>query len=86
MDDLIQVSVAFNVAKSEPSRQVELTVSADAGSSVNVLTVDQSVLLLKSGNDIDVDKVSPNVLFPSWLGWVGGGVFRKRGPFRWLRN
>lgn len=30
---------------------------ADAGSQVNVLAVDKSVLLLKSGNDISEDKV-----------------------------
>ena len=41
-----------------PAEKIKLTVKADAGSKVNVLAVDKSVMLLKSGNDITKDQVS----------------------------
>jgi hypothetical protein len=39
-------------AREQPGNDVTIRVTADAGSQCNVLTVDKSVLLLKSGNDI----------------------------------
>ena len=53
-----QVSVGFNRNESQPAQEVEVVLTADPMSMVNVLAVDQSVLLLKSGNDITEDKVS----------------------------
>lgn len=47
----------FNKESSSPGDNVELTVHADPKSIVNLLAVDQSVLLLKSGNDITAEKV-----------------------------
>ena len=41
----------------EPGEKVKLTVKADPDSSVGLLAVDQSVLLLKSGNDITKEMV-----------------------------
>ncbi len=48
----------MNKDKAEPGNDVEVTVRADAGSFVGLLAVDQSVLLLKSGNDITDEMVS----------------------------
>jgi CD109 antigen len=45
-------------AKAQPGDQVNVQVSADPMSVVNLLAVDQSVLLLKSGNDITPSEVS----------------------------
>ena len=50
--------MSFNKNESEPGQSVEVLLTADPMSMVNVLAVDQSVLLLKSGNDITEDKVS----------------------------
>ena len=54
----MQVSLAFNAAKAQPADTVNLTVNAYAGSYVGLLAVDQSVLLLKSDNDITQSMVS----------------------------
>lgn len=43
--------------RSKPGRSLYVRVQADPGSQCNVLTVDQSVLLMKSGNDITPAKV-----------------------------
>ncbi|RUS78587.1 hypothetical protein EGW08_013655 [Elysia chlorotica] len=56
-----EVSVSFSRNESEPAQQVEVLLSADPMSLVSVLAVDQSVLLLKSGNDINEEKVSKAV-------------------------
>ena len=53
-----QVSISFDKAKAQPGDQVNVQVSADPMSVVNLLAVDQSVLLLKSGNDITPSEVS----------------------------
>ena len=42
----------------EPGAEVQISGMAEAGSLVALLAVDQSVLLLASGNDIDEDAVS----------------------------
>ncbi|KAK3785481.1 hypothetical protein RRG08_048616 [Elysia crispata] len=56
-----EVSVGFNRNESQPAQEVEVVLTADPMSMVNVLAVDQSVLLLKSGNDITEDKVAKSV-------------------------
>jgi len=47
-----QVSVSFDKATVQPEDNVTITVNAYRGSYVGLLAVDQSVILLKSGNDV----------------------------------
>lgn len=47
-----QVKINTNAEETQPGTDVELTVEAKPNSYVGILGVDQSVLLLKSGNDI----------------------------------
>lgn len=51
------MSIDFDSAEVKPADRIKLTVNADPGSKVNVLAVDKSVLLLKSGNDVTKDDV-----------------------------
>jgi CD109 antigen len=46
------VNITTNTDETQPGTDVELTVEAKPNSYVGILGVDQSVLLLKSGNDI----------------------------------
>ncbi|XP_048758952.2 CD109 antigen-like isoform X2 [Ostrea edulis] len=52
-----QVSLSFDKTKAQPGENVNVRVTADPMSTVNLLAVDQSVLLLKSGNDITQEQV-----------------------------
>jgi CD109 antigen len=52
------VNISFDSPKVRPADKIRLTVNADPGSKVNVLAVDKSVLLLKSGNDVTKDDVT----------------------------
>ena len=52
------MSISFDKSKAQPGDSVNVHVSADPMSFINLLAVDQSVLLLKSQNDITRDKVS----------------------------
>jgi hypothetical protein len=47
-----QVKINTNSEETQPGTDVELTVETKPNSYVGILGVDQSVLLLKSGNDI----------------------------------
>jgi CD109 antigen len=47
-----QVNITTNTEETQPGTDVELIVEAKPNSYVGILGVDQSVLLLKSGNDI----------------------------------
>ncbi|CAC5407219.1 CD109 [Mytilus coruscus] len=47
-----KVSINFNTRRAKPGDEVQVELTADPNSLVNVLAVDKSVLLLKSGNDI----------------------------------
>ncbi|XP_063427674.1 CD109 antigen-like [Mytilus trossulus] len=47
-----EVSIKFNKRRAKPGDEVQVELTADPHSLVNVLAVDKSVLLLKSGNDI----------------------------------
>jgi len=47
-----QVKINTNSEETQPGMDVELTVETKPNSYVGILGVDQSVLLLKSGNDI----------------------------------
>ena len=53
-----QVSINFDRRQVQPGNEVILSLKADPHSLVNVLAVDKSVLLLKSGNDLSQDEVS----------------------------
>ncbi|XP_045204949.2 CD109 antigen-like isoform X1 [Mercenaria mercenaria] len=52
-----QVQINFDKPQVQPADKIRLTVNADPGSKVNVLAVDKSVLLLKTGNDVTADDV-----------------------------
>ncbi|VDO96673.1 unnamed protein product [Soboliphyme baturini] len=52
------VEITVDPEKGEPNTDASFRVSASPASVVGLLAVDQSVLLLKSGNDITVDKVT----------------------------
>ncbi|XP_041359485.1 CD109 antigen-like isoform X2 [Gigantopelta aegis] len=60
VDDIFEnkVSIKFSQDEAEPHTRMDVMVTADSMSQVNLLAVDQSVLLLKSGNDITVDQVT----------------------------
>uniref|UniRef100_A0A1B6EFY6 TEP1-F n=1 Tax=Clastoptera arizonana TaxID=38151 RepID=A0A1B6EFY6_9HEMI len=51
------VNVAANPTETEPGNNVELSLEAKPNSYIGLLGVDQSVLLLKGGNDIERDDV-----------------------------
>jgi len=53
----VQVSLSFSESEVRPGNKLSLTVNAYRDSYVGVLAVDQSVLLLKGGNDITQDMV-----------------------------
>ena len=63
----LQVSVEFSRSMAEPSKKINLTVKADPGSKVNILAVDKSVLLLKSGNDITKDQVLADFILQYYM-------------------
>lgn len=52
------MAINFNTRRAKPGDDVEVELTADPNSLVNVLAVDKSVLLLKSGNDITTQDVS----------------------------
>ena len=73
VDDICrsQVSLSFDKKETRPGESLNLEVTADAGSYVGLLAIDQSVLLLKGGNDITQSDVSTGwpailvlILFP----------------------
>lgn len=49
--------MSFDEESASPSQNVSLSVNASQGSYVAILAVDQSALLLKTGNDITQDMV-----------------------------
>ncbi|KAL3880815.1 hypothetical protein ACJMK2_033022, partial [Sinanodonta woodiana] len=52
-----QVDIDFDTTRAQPGDNVHVVVKADAHSVVHLLAVDQSVLLLKSGNDVTATQV-----------------------------
>lgn len=74
VDGLFQneVSLAIDKQSAEPGDSIKFTVNADPESYVGLLAVDQSVLLLKSGNDITKEIVSylpHSCLINTFLRW-----------------
>ena len=49
---IIKMAISFDPNSTSPGKEVILRVNASANSFVSLLAVDQSVLLLSSGNDI----------------------------------
>jgi CD109 antigen len=75
-----QVTLSMDRTEAEPGTPVEVRVTADPGSFVGLCAVDQSVLLLKSGNDITPELVESDVAKYDTTGF-GGGFFRPwEGP------
>ncbi|KAJ8297468.1 hypothetical protein KUTeg_023999 [Tegillarca granosa] len=83
-----KVSIHFDKTKAQPGENVNVEVTADPQSLVNLLAVDQSVLLLKSGNDItpeevvselkSYDTISHTSLFGGGPVFFGGGAIAAR--------
>lgn len=55
---MLQVSMNFMKDEVLPGSQMLVDLQADPKSQINILAVDKSVLLLKTGNDITKDKVN----------------------------
>ena len=62
---VLQVSVQMDKSQAEPADTVQVTVRASPLSTAYLLAVDQSVLLLRSGNDITAGQVSSS-FYPSF--------------------
>ncbi|XP_069677480.1 CD109 antigen-like isoform X2 [Periplaneta americana] len=81
------VKINANVEETQPGSNVELTIEAKPESYVGVLGIDQSVLLLKEGNDITEDTVLQELM--SYDGgyqtpfWPGMNFRGKRSLFWW---
>lgn len=54
----LKVNLTLSTAESKPNSTVNLTIASRPLSYVGLLGVDQSVLLLKSGNDIDLNMIT----------------------------
>lgn len=52
-----KVSLEMSVNRTEPHTDLEVYVTADPNSVVHLLAVDQSVLLIKTGNDVTPSQV-----------------------------
>jgi len=59
----VQVKLSFSKTQAEPGDHISLMVNAHQGSYIGILAVDQSVLLLKSGNDVTQNMVNNFNLF-----------------------
>ncbi|XP_050415360.1 CD109 antigen isoform X2 [Patella vulgata] len=69
------ITVDFDQAKVKPGAPVKLTIKGEPGSMVSLRTVDKSVDLLKSGNDITTDTVLKEVLQYGGNYYGGGDWF-----------
>ncbi|GFR94590.1 thioester-containing protein [Elysia marginata] len=79
---LNKVSVKLNTTKAGPGESVEVTVDADPSSVAHLAAIDQSLLLLRSGNDVTADDVmnelekfdtiSSRKIFWGWPVYYGG--------------
>ncbi|XP_071127944.1 CD109 antigen-like isoform X2 [Mytilus edulis] len=87
-----QVSISFDKTKAQPGDAVNVQVTADPMSVVNLLAVDQSVLLLKSGNDITQSQVVEELksydtkhksISPFFFGGGGIGIAARKRRMIW---
>uniref|UniRef100_A0A915JB76 TEP1-F n=1 Tax=Romanomermis culicivorax TaxID=13658 RepID=A0A915JB76_ROMCU len=79
VDGLLQnkVSISVDPTRTEPGKNVTFTINASPTSYIGLLSVDQSVLLLKSGNDITKSQVESDIAQYDTTGYSG----RWWGPF-----
>ncbi|PAV67173.1 hypothetical protein WR25_25013 isoform J [Diploscapter pachys] len=81
------VSLSVDKDSAQPGESVTFTVKADPESLVSLLAVDQSVLLLKSGNDITADLVQKDIEEYDTTGrsrpWESYGFVERRKRFAW---
>ncbi|XP_067660553.1 CD109 antigen-like [Haliotis asinina] len=68
-----KVSISMDKTSAQPGDSVNVQVTADPQSLVNLLAADQSVLLLKSGNDITQSEVISELKSYDTINDVGGG-------------
>uniref|UniRef100_A0A1I7TL19 A2M_N_2 domain-containing protein n=1 Tax=Caenorhabditis tropicalis TaxID=1561998 RepID=A0A1I7TL19_9PELO len=77
VEGIFQNQVALSIDKQavEPGQNVKFKVTSDKNSFVGLLVVDQSVLLLKTGNDITREKVEADLenYDSNNVGYGGGG-------------
>uniref|UniRef100_A0A0K0DPJ7 A2M_N_2 domain-containing protein n=1 Tax=Angiostrongylus cantonensis TaxID=6313 RepID=A0A0K0DPJ7_ANGCA len=78
VDGLFRNNVTLGVDKTsvEPGESVSFKVTADPDSFVALLVVDQSVLLLKSGNDITPQMVETDIEEYDTTGYGDNGDYR----------
>ncbi|CAL1547264.1 unnamed protein product [Lymnaea stagnalis] len=57
-----KVSINLDRSEAEPGNNVIVNVQADPESTAHILAIDQSVLLLKAGNDVTADDVNSDLL------------------------
>ncbi|XP_071088378.1 CD109 antigen-like [Haliotis cracherodii] len=93
-----KVSISMDKTSAQPGDSVNVQVTADPESLVNLLAVDQSVLLLKSGNDITQSQVISELksynsidFYDEGIGEIpfggrGGGRIGRRGRRRRKRS
>ncbi|XP_033742010.1 pregnancy zone protein-like isoform X2 [Pecten maximus] len=74
------VAINFDRKSAKPGESVRVDLEASPNSQVNVLAVDKSVLLLKTGNDITEDEVTTEL---QSYDNAGGGVFPMFWMWRW---
>lgn len=80
------VKINTNSEETQPGTDVELTVETKPNSYVGILGVDQSVLLLKSGNDITEDAVLEELGSydsSSQAPYMPSLTFRSKRPYYW---
>lgn len=83
------VKIDLSTTKAKPGAELDLTITTKPNSFVGLLGVDQSVLLLKKGNDLDQDAIFADLSkfsereYPYYGGFPGGRPWR---PIRRLRR
>ncbi|KHN73269.1 Antigen -like protein [Toxocara canis] len=82
------VSLSLDRSTAEPGEKVKFIVKADPESFIGLLAVDQSVLLLKTGNDITKELVEQDIEQYDTTGSLGGfrpweAAFRRRRRSIW---
>ncbi|CAL1545212.1 unnamed protein product [Lymnaea stagnalis] len=71
-----KVSIDLDKVDVEPGNEVTVTVKADPQSTAHLLAIDQSVLLLKSGNDVTADDVNADLKEYDTIADKSTGIFR----------
>lgn len=75
------VKIELSKEKAKPGEDISLTISTKPNSLVALLGVDQSVNLLKSGNDLDQAEIFTDLeSYEEANNYYGGGGFLRRPP------